>query len=219
MKKIESDALVLVNRILGLGGGSGQPDSSLDESTVSMVLNINDALRRGRAGGVDGGLFYSVFLNDHSAAGAETSTADPYDPSGLVPTIGAYPTPVPRGFDVWYIGGSLDRSAGVGTLGGGVVFLSPTAQQQGFGVDEAGAAVVVNPGISLIRWTGLDASITGVSRGIVDGAGGFFARPILRLARGVTISFKTEAVTAAAIFRHTAFFGVFPEGLGQDIAQ
>ena len=219
MKKIESDALVLVNRILGLGGGSLQAESSLDEQTVSMVLDITNALRRGRAGGVDGGLFYSVFLNDHAAAGAETSTADPYNPAGLVPTISAYPVPVPQGFDVWYVGGSLDRSAGAGTLAGGVVFLAPTAQQQGFGVDEAGAAVVVNPGVSLIRWTGLDTTITGVSRGIVDGAGGYFARSILRLARGVTINFKTEAAGAAAIFRHTAFFGVFPESLGQDIAQ
>ena len=218
MKKIESDALVLVNRILGLGGGSLQAESSLDEQTVSMVLDITNALRRGRAGGVDGGLFYGVFENTHAASGALTSTVDPYNPAGLVPDISAYPTPVPVGFDVWYIGGSMDRSSGAGDLNGAVVFLGPTAQQQGFGVRDNDARVVTNPGISLIRWTALDTTITGVERGIVDGAGGYFARVALRLARGVTINFRSEAA-ALATFRHTGFFGVFPESLGQDIVQ
>lgn len=216
MKQIQSDALVIVKRMLGLAGGLMDAPTSLDDGTVSQVLDVTSALRRGRAGGAASGWFYGVMQNVHPAADTQTSVIGPYAPTQtLVPVISAWPGQVPVGFDVHVIGGSIQRTAGAGALTGGSLFLAVAASDQAWGVDQAGARVTASPAIIIARWTGLDTG-SAIDIGIT-GDGSTFARMGLRMPRGSSFNFRTVSA-AAATYRLTLLMGLFPESLGQDVA-
>jgi len=218
MKRIDSDALVFINRILGIPGGGAAPGAGteLDDQNLSMVLNITDALRRGRAGGVDDGYFFGLFLTVHTGAGVETATIDPYAPAALVPTVSPYPAEVPAGLDLWVIGATGGRTAGAGDLVGGFLGVDTIARHLGWGVDEGGAAVSQLPLFPIARFASLDTAITGFAT-FLDGQGNFWHPIMMRIPRGQSLSFKSQA-DAAATFRCIITLGLFPEGLGQDLA-
>lgn len=214
-KSIDSDALGLINRILGLGGG-GESDTDLEDQTLVQVLDVAAAVRRSLAGGVREGWFTGVMDNIHAAAGAVVTTVNPYTTSD-VPTGGSWPQPVPKGLDIWVLGAALVVTGAGGGLDGGMLNLDPLPAQQGWGRDSAGAAVVGSGEFPIVRWTGIDSSVAPVPVGIT-GDGSVFVKTLVRIARGTQLLFRTDA-TAADTFRCTVLLGLFPEALGQDVAQ
>ena len=213
MKRIDSDALSLLYRELGLGGGEEQP-TMLDDATLSMVLPVADSVRRARSTGVTSGWFIGVIDNIHPAAGPISANVDPYAAGDARPAgnRSAYPSPLLQGTDLWLLGASLTVAVGTPALNSGSLSLDPLPIHQAWGIDNLGAAVVNSGAFAVLRWSALDSANFGIT-----GDGSSFGSVRIRLPRGVTLTVSTDA-TAAGTFRTVVVLGVFPEGLGQDIA-
>ena len=212
-KSIESEALDRLYRVLGLSGGAATP-TLLDDGNVSMVLSINDIVRRSRTPAQQSGWIICAFQNTHGGAGEKTASIDPYSPgdANLLP----YPEEVPRGFDFWILYATMLRAAGAGALDGATLEIQAGASQRGWGISDAGSAIDVNDFMVVARWTGLDSTTT-VDYGI-GGDGSARVNIGLRIPRGVNfIRYRSDA-GAAATFRCYLFCALFPEGLGQDVA-
>lgn len=212
MKKIDSEALVLVNRILGLAGGGFQQSTELDDANLSLVFEIAEATRRARALGVTEGWFVGYMDNVHVGAGTLASTQFPYEPVG---PVNAYPGIVRPGFDVWITSVSLHRVSGSGDMDGAILEMDPTARHQGWGVNNSAAAVVADTPLEIARWSGLDSATTTIIG--ITGDGNAMVRTLIRVNRGVQLRFISDA-TAAATFRCALSLALFPEALGQDVA-
>lgn len=212
-RPIDSDALVLVNRALGIAGVL--PSTTLlDDGNVSQILSLNDIIRRGRTIGVTKGWYYGVLENAHAGAGADESSIDPYAPG--VAAVDPYPAVVDANTDVWLIGATIKRSGGAGDIDGAMLFIDPPAVQQAWGVDESGTPVTPSAQICVARWTEIDASLAAGGTTGISGDGSSYVRVNLRLARPTSIRFATDA-DAAATFRCIMVLGLFPAGLGQDV--
>jgi len=213
-KPIESDALDVLFRTLGLSGGTDVRGTMLDDGNVSQILDINPIVRRSRTPGVTSGFFYCVMLNEHAGAGALITSVEPYNPAVAVNP--PYPDPVPRGFDFWIFTAHCNRRSGTGTLDGAVLNYDPIQVQQGWGLDNSGAAVVTHQPFPLARWTGLDTTTT--HNIAITGDGSAMVKVGLRLGRGGFLTFTSDVAVAAADIECSMVCGLFPEGLGQDIA-
>ena len=213
-QRIESDALDLVTRILGITGATGL--TLLDDGNVSQVLELGPIIRRSRTPGITTGWFNCFLQNVHGAAGSLHSEIDPYNAGDSA--VAPYPAAVPQGFDFWVLYASLRRQSGAGTLDGAVFYSDPGAQQQGWGENDSGAAVASTLASPLALWTGLDTSIT-LTNGIgVSGDGSTMVKIGRRIPRGVILEFDSDVAGAAATILLSLTCGLFPEALGQDIA-
>ncbi len=217
MKRITSSALTLVDRWLGLGGSS--IPTELDDATVSQVLDLWPAVRRARTVAASTGWFHCVMDNVHPGAGALDTELDPYNPgAALAPNVSPYPIPVPRDMDFWVFTAGLLRIAGVAALDGAALYWNPVAAQQGWGVNNSGVAVAGNDPFPVGRWTGLDSSLAGKDPFGIAGDGSGCVKVSQRVGRGALVRFTTDA-DAACTMRLIMVCGLFPAGLGQDIAQ
>ena len=215
-KPIESDALDRVYRVLGLSGGALPKGTILDDGNVSQVLSINEIVRRSRTSAATSGWFYAIFQNVHAAAGPLTSSIDPYDPG--VAVLAPYPDPVPRGFDLYILRAMLRRNSGAGGLDGAVFSMNGGVGQQAWGVNDDGTATGASQDpMPFALFTGLDTSTTSAVG--LSGDGSVNVPVNLRVPQGLlNITLRTDAA-AAATFRGYLIMGLFPEALGQDVAQ
>lgn len=209
-REIDSDSLLRMNRILGLGKG-GSSQTELDDAVVSQVVDITPVVRRSRTQAQTTGLWYFVQEHVHAGAGGLGSNWSPYDAVG---NINAFPRPVPEGLDFWIIGFSGRRTAGAGGLTAAEAVLNVLATQQAGGIDDGGTAVASAAGIPLAIWDSIDAA--GSQEMFLTEAGQPFVPLPMRMPRGANIGFGSEAA-AAATFLLQGLCGLFPEGLGQDI--
>ena len=203
MRQLDSGALTLLNEILQLGGG-GEQTTQLDDGNVSQVLDVQQVVRRSLTFASTGGLGFIGFENVHVGAGAISETFNPY----AGPDVGAnaFPTDIPRGFDVWLLHATMRRTAGAGALTGGEISYNILANMRAKGDGTAGR-------MALGLWTSIEA-LTGNDYGITPG-GQSLIKLGLRIRRGITLSYDTNAA-GAATFHCQAMIGVFPAGLGQD---
>ncbi len=215
MKNIDSDALILVNRMLGLAGGGQVVPTLLDDGTLSMTLDVIQASRRARALGVTEGWFVGYLDNVHAGAGVLSAQIFPYAPT-TANAVNAYPADVPRGFDVWITSVSCRRVLGTGTLDGAVLEMDPTGRHQGWGIDDGGTAVVADTPLEIARWTALDTATT-IPLGIA-GDGSANVRTLFRFPRGVALRFMSDVAGASATIRCAVSLALFPEAVGQDVA-
>lgn len=214
-KPIESDALDRLYRVLGLSGGALTKGTLLDDGNVSQVLSINEIVRRSRTPAATTGWYRPVFENVHAAASDEQSNIDPYAPGAVA--FAPYPNPVPRGFDFWILGASLRRTSGAGTLTNANLGVRPVAAQFGWGIDEGGVQVSAPDNMVLAAWTSLNTG--SIIKYGTRGNGDPYAHINLRVPRGTDLFFTSTAAGAAATFRCYLIAALFPEGLGQDVAQ
>ena len=213
MRSIESGALALLDRILGLGAG-GEQFAMLDDGHVSQVLDVAPVARRSLP--PQGGLFWGLLRNVHGAgATAETSTVNPYTTAHV---YSGWPSPVPEGFDVWLAGTTLEFLGTYGNFTRAALDMTVHAPRQGFGVDQAGAAATPAAGVirmGLCRW-----DETSVFDGIYIGlqeSGDMWMPLGIRIPRGTELDFRSHA-TNAVTMDCGLLLGLFPAGLGQDIA-
>jgi len=217
MRPITSDALVLINRMLGMGRG-GADETSLMDGKLDLALDVNPAVRRGRTIGITEGLFFFLFENTHAGADLQSTTITPYSPA--VGAVNGWPRNVPDDLEVWLLGASVEQDTGTGTIEAGL-FQFYQGAQQGIGEDEGGGAVTGSALIWLARWTG--ALVTLSSEHAMDPNGNPWVPIGLRIPRlSIGAGAPTNLIfrslsTAAAVFTCTAVVGLFPVGLGQDI--
>ena len=215
-KPIESDALDRIYRMLGLSGGALPSGTLLDDGNVSQVLDINPIVRRSRTSAATTGWFACTLENAHAGAGDLTSSINPYEPGDAA--IAPYPSSVPAGFDFWILYAILRRSAGGGDLTGGLLSIAPGNAQRGWGIDDMGAAVIATDQMQLAIFTSLNIAIGSGVLGLTP-TGEVLAPVNMRVPVGnAGLFFRSEAA-AAATFRMFLICGLFPEGLGQDVAQ
>lgn len=214
-QRIKSDALDFVSKAVGIFG-AGSPVTELADGEVLQTLDVAPLIRRGRTEESTHGIFLGIMRNTHLAANTQVSTIDPYN-VGAALGIPPYPDNVNAGFDIWLIGCSLRQTSGAGTI---VATLSmnqgPTAQ--GWGVDEAGGAIVSAPDQPIVLF---DSFVTAsVVFGITE-AGQPWAPIGLRIPRsagqGTTLTFTTVSSEALGV-QLQLVTGLLPVALGQDIA-
>lgn len=214
MKRIDSDALSILTKSLGLEG-MGSQVTELNDGVVDQALSVNDVVRRGRTLGPTGGLFIGLLRNNHAGADSLTATVNPFNVTTAL-AFPPFPSPIPEQFDLWLL------QANVGVVGAGsmtaALFVNFPAASFGFSVTNAGgqvaAAVTSHP---VAFW---DAVVTeNVIFGLLNGARGPQREIGIRLPRsGLTqlIFASTAAGAGARTFDLRMVLGLFPVSLGQD---
>ena len=209
MKKVDSQALGVVLRSLGLTGAGAQ-ETEFTDGTLDQVIDVGDLIRRGRTPGISRGVFYGIMQTIHTDAQLRTVAVEAYTQSvGVVPP---FPTPIPESFDLWLMAAVVRQISGTGTLSA-ALFLTYAASQQAWGEDSAGAAVAATGAFTLAYWDGL---ITQTQEfGVRDGKEPF-ARMGIRLTPGAVLTFSATS-SATSVFNCYVLLGLFPAGMGQDV--
>lgn len=207
-KKVDSDALALANKALGLFGVSALGETEFDDDRLVQSINMVDIIRRGRTLAGTTGIFGAVLQNAHGGVGSAISTETPYDVQSADPTS-PWPNPMPDLFDIWLLSCGWARTAGVGNVDFALLALRLPGTTS-WGTDDNGAAVSVVAEIPLANWDGLI---------FVENAWGRPPRGMalpMRLPRGCTLIFEST-VAAAATVNCNMILGIFPISLGQDV--
>jgi len=214
-KIIDSQALGVLNRALGVTGSSATQTTELEDGKVFQTLDITGVARRGRTQGNTGGLYRGLLRNIHTDAETLTSTIDPYN-AGANATS-PYPPAMPQSFDVWLLGACVTRLSGGGTFTGS---LKIEQVEQGWGVDDSAAAVVAEVDMVVAFWNAINAG-SATPFGVTQTREPW-KRLGIRIPRrerlptaGIVLTFdSTSSLTAT--FDCSVMLGVFPAGFGQD---
>jgi len=213
MTLIKNPVLLSLQSLIGIAP-SPKP-VVLDDENVSLTLPlVPDISRRSRVLAGTQGWFQGVLENVHSAADDENVGLQPYNLG--IAAIPPFPAIVGPEFDIHIAGASMLRTSGTGALTIGSLSINVLPQNQGFGLDDAGAVVVATPSIFLARFDAIQATQASSDPGITEQ--GLYYQPInMRLPRGASLSFASTSA-AAATYQMLVMFGLFPAGLGQDVA-
>jgi len=209
-RNVDSSALELVNRQLGLLGGT-QVSTELDENDLKQTFDVGSAVRRGRADVATGGWFYGILEMVHAGSGTLTAEIDPYSPG--LGVVGSYPLRVPNDFDVWIESYSIIQDSGVAAMSYGAARIAPAARAQGWGLDDSGAIEISPTIFGLGLFDSLDAQGFGLTEG-----GEQLVKLGVRVPRGSTLSARTTVDGVTTL--HAVFMlGLFPIGMGSDVVQ
>ena len=219
-KVVKGDALGVVNKSLGLAG-TGAPITEFNDGQLDQVIDVAPLIRRGRTIAGSTGIFRMVFENAHAGSGSLNSGWIPYE-TGTVGAIPPFPSDIKRGDEVWLLWAGCRQTAGSGAVAiEAAIFFG--AVQQGFGIDDAGAAVVSVTAPIIARWNDVDA----VSGQLLlrDATTGLFVQKLgirvppkgdIAVAGGeMTVTFDTTT-DGVGTYELMLYVGVFPVGLGQD---
>jgi len=212
LKKIDSQALGILNKSLGLTG-SGSPLTELTDGVVDQSIDIAPIVRRSSTPAQTGGIFTGQFANIHPGGDTQVSLIFPY--AAAVDLIfPPYLTPMPEQFDIWVLSAAM-RGTGGSTLSAGL-FVVTGGAQQGWGVNSLGALLTANANMCLAFWDAVRVVGT-ITIGIAGGAGRATERIGFRLPRSrlTQLQFRSTA-SAATTFTCDIVLGVFPVALGQD---
>jgi len=211
MKIVDSDALGVVSKSLGLTG-SGAPVTEFMDGVVEQTLDVAPIIRRGRTQASSQGIYTGVMRNIHGAANDQTSAINPFNvTTGAIPP---YPAPMPEQFDLWVFGASVTQISGTGTVVAALT-LQFGAASQGWGIDSAGIAVVNNREQPVAFW---DTVQTVVNPWLLMGTLGPWQRIGMRLPRNPFVQFVFRSTASAiATYELQLLLGVFPVALGQDV--
>ncbi len=209
-KIVDSDALGIVNRALGLTGAGAALTEFLD-GQLAQTLDVAALIRRGRTLAGTSGMFQFVLTNVHTGATTLTTTLRPYNQATNV--TAPFPAPVPRHFDLWYFGAQAIRLSGTGTVVGELVLGNI---QLGIGENDSGVAVGAG-GIIMATWDSLSGAISGSNALLLSGIGAPFQGMRIRHPRSATDLQWTTVSSATSSYRCQVIVGLFPAGLGQDL--
>jgi len=228
-RTMNSQALVLLDRILGLSGPGGEQYTTLDDGNVQQVLEISEVARRSLTPAGSSGLFTIIARNTSTVVSAlHSQDIDPYNLAAeltLTADTNGWPVPVGRGFDVWLIGASMWSGYAANIDFGQLNMLMPESATAIYQHQTDNATPVQATDTSthqLVVWdTPLDEDVMPGATDMRTWAtenGTIYVPFNMRLVRGVKLNWITyfNAVTATAYVN--LIMGIFPEGLGQDIA-
>jgi len=211
-KEVDSGALLLVNRILGIAGSqTGAQRTELDDGTLTQVLEVGSIVRRSRSlPGTDG--IFCAILRTNMGAGVttETATLNPYTPGGA--NLAPFPDPIPAGFDFWVAGASLIQAGGIaGNFTNALFRTLYDASMIGLAIDEAGQTFgSATAAIPLAFWDDLTLGFGTMEDGTQWLPLG------LRIRRGQTLQLDVAA-TDAVVVDLVLICALVPAALGQDI--
>lgn len=190
----------------------GAPITELMDGVVDQVLEIGACVRRGRVLAGSEGIFTVSLQCNHAGADTQTVAINPYE-LGSTGLIAPMPSPMPVGFDIWLLYVTGVQSVGSSTVAVVLRIMYPAAQQ-GFGIDEAGAAVVIDADMPVCRF---DAALANTGSFMIQESGEPIARVNIRLPRSPDLQLQMSSISSGATL-HTLHmtFGVFPTALGQD---
>lgn len=214
MKKIDSDALGILNKALGLSG-PGSQITELHDGIVDQALDVVPAIRRGRTIAGSTGIFSVVMRNIHAVANSQSSVLTPYE-AGTTARVLPYPPAMPAQFDIWLFSAGVIQTVVAGTISASLRLQFRVAQQ-GLGINQAGGAVSQQLIQFLAFWDAL--ATEGATFGLLAGSEEPVAKLNLRLPRdlGLTLAFFSTSSDTATFECHMVL-GVFPVSLGQDCA-
>jgi len=214
-RNIDSDALTLVQRQLGLSG-IGESKTELLSDDLLQTFEVSGAIRRSRADIATGGWWFGLLSNEHSGADAEVSNINPY--SGLVGfNTSTFPDAIdPQKFDVWVHGAMIRRTAGTGTVDATLTFLTQ-ARFMAFGKDDTGTAVPQTvAALPIAHWDGV-VDTTNAVYGLNVASGQTYTRINLRMPAQGLLQFESLS-TALSNWEMYIILGLFPIGLGSDVS-
>lgn len=208
MRKIDSQALDVLAKALDLSG-QGSPVTELTDGVVDQVIEVGPIIRRSRTQADTEGIYSAVIRNVHAAANSITATINPYNAGTTA--IAPYPTPMPRGFDIWLLTAVVTQISGTGTVSAA---LRVNVRAGQMGISSFGAATASNQNVAF--WD------TIVDENILFAVKGGVPTPIQRIGMRLPrdpltgLVFSTTS-SAIASFDCYMMLGVFPSGLGQDV--
>jgi len=210
VKKVDSQALGIVNRALGLTG-AGSPETEFLDGVIDQVLDVTALIRRGRALADTSGMFFPTLRVANASATTADANIDPYN-VGVGNAVAPYPPAVPTSQDVWLLGASVRQVSGTGTLSA-TLSLTVGTRNQGFGDDNFGGLNLVSEPIRLAFWDaiGTDATNFGILNQL-----GTHQRIGIRVPRNISTLVFSLTTSAAATFDCQLIVGLFPVALGQD---
>jgi len=209
VKTVDSDALGVVNRALGITGNGAQRTEFMD-GVVDQTLDVAALVRRGRTQAGTEGIYTAIMRCINTDVNTISVSVDPYA-VGTTGLIAPYPNPMPMQFDVWLLAVSLDRVSGSGAMQV-ALRIDFLASQQGWGIDNLGAAVAVASTQLLAFW---DAPVVaGTTFGLLN-QGGVYTKIGTRIPRGAVIAMSSLSA-ATSTYDCQLILGVFPTALGQD---
>ena len=212
VKKIDSDALGILTKSLGLSG-AGSPVTELTDGVVDQALSINEVVRRSRTQAGTGGIYTAVTRHVHTGATVIFSSIAPYNISSTLARP-PWPTPMPVQFDIWLLGAALNIASGSGAISA-AIGLQYDPAQRGWGVNDSGNLVTVTSTPRLAFWTSFVSALQGM--GILASVGQPYQPIRMRLPRSDNTLLTFGTVSAADIeMDFEMLLGVFPVALGQD---
>ena len=217
MALIKGSALAAVAKLFQFGQQATRGATDLDVDNVTQVLSINEIVRRSEAGGaVATGLFIGVLECDNGAGATNIeATIDPYNPGAAAGP--GYPVSIDERFDVWILEVTGRRSAGTPANFTESLFgIDDPATHLAFGIDDAGSVITPLPVRSLVRFTDIE-ELTNTNNVLVDEVGQCRFNVTQRIRRGSILSYGCIASNAVTT-RVQILMGLFPAGLGQDVA-
>ena len=215
MRDLDSDALTLIQRQLGYSG-VGDPRTTFLDSELAQIFDVGSGVRRARADIATGGWWFGILENVHLGADDMVSNINPY--SGLQGfSANTFPPSVdPQKFDIWIHGAVLKRTAGVGFLTATLTYLT-LERAMAFGKDDGGT--VVAPQAVAIPMAFFDDVInTGANiYGINAVSGQVYQRVNVRMPSQGFLQFESVS-TNASTWQMSIILGLFPVGMGSDVA-
>ena len=212
VKLIDSDALEILTKSMGLTGAGAQQTELLD-GIVEQNLDVVPIVRRGRTQAGKDGVYSATMRTNHTGAVTVTNTVEPYA-VGTVAVVAPYPNPVPPLFDIWLLQASVRQVSGTGTVSATLSVRYPG--QQGWGINETGLTqILVAQPHRLAHW---DTVVSvGTNFAVLAGSAQPTANIGLRLARGGATELIFVVVSSAtSAWDCQLTLGVFPVALGQD---
>ena len=208
MKKIDSQALDVLQKALGLSG-RGSPVTELTDGVVDQVLDVGPIVRRSRTQAQSEGLYTGFIRNVHSAANSVDTGVSPFNAG--TNALAPYPSPMPAGFDIWLLAAAVTQLSGSGTLSAS---LRVTAPDGVMGLSSV--SLPTGTTMSVALWDSV--ATEGTTFGFKSGQTQPLQKIGMRLPRGATTQI-IFASTSSAVATFDCFFtlGVFPVGLGQDV--
>ena len=227
-RTINSQALVLLDRMLGLSGPGGEQYTTLDDGNVQQVLEISEVARRSLTPAGSSGFFSVQMRNTIGAAGIQRATLDPYN-LGNTTTVtlntNAYPVPVPRGFDVWLIGATCWAGDRTETNFCQLeLIVDNSSMAININTEGGSATQLTNDTIYMPmgRWDTFPNENTGPSpsshyAGFTENGTSYLDINV-RVPRDSLLGFVSGTSANDNVNFCDIILGLFPEGLGQDVA-
>jgi hypothetical protein len=215
MRLLKSQALGILNKAIGLSGGSGVGgETQLDDDNVSQVLATNDIIRRSLTLAGSDGIFLAITQNTHGAGSStQTSQIEVNRPQGLAHA--PYPAIIPDGLEVWVLGVCGFLVSGTSSnFTDCTCHIQMPSVSQGMSSNQSGAQLgAVSTNLPIAFFDNIQA-------GSFDAAqledGGIYYPIKIRVRRGSVIQFRSNA-TNAVVVQMNWLCGLFPIGLGQDV--
>jgi hypothetical protein len=215
MRLLKSQALGILNKAIGLSGGSGVGgETQLDDDNVSQVLATNDIIRRSLTLAGSDGIFLAITQNTHGAGSStQTSQIEVNRPQGLAHA--PYPAIIPDGLEVWVLGVCGFLVSGTSSnFTDCTCHIQMPSVSQGMSSNQSGAQLgAVSTNLPIAFFDNIQA-------GSFDAAqledGGLYYPIKIRVRRGSVIQFRSNA-TNAVVVQMNWLCGLFPIGLGQDV--